>query len=195
MDQETLYTATKWDILKLLEQEQLSPIEISKITGSSLANVSSQLRLLEMAGLVTSERIPNREKGQPRILYSLAQNSCYVISTSTNFVEKKRLAVSLSHQIMLKIWFMDAQTKYLEKAFWRVEEYLPDMQALLVDPHSTSPVSLYVVADEKIDIPAIQELRDGNESCQMIVTQLSHETLKRMGAKLQPLYDPNNLFA
>ena len=51
MDQETLYTATKWDILKLLEGQQLSPIEISKIAGSSLANVSQQLRLLEMAGL------------------------------------------------------------------------------------------------------------------------------------------------
>jgi len=107
MDQETLYTATKWDVLKLLEEESRSPIEIAKLTGGSMANVSQVLRLLEMAGLVESRRVSNRDKGQPRVLYSLAEDSCYVINTSSNFVDKKRLTLGPSHQVVLRIWFLD----------------------------------------------------------------------------------------
>ena len=75
MDQETLYTAAKWDILQHLADRKLSPIELSRLTGGSLANISQQLRLLDMAGIVQSERVSNRDRGQPRVLYSLAQDS------------------------------------------------------------------------------------------------------------------------
>jgi predicted transcriptional regulator len=88
MEQETLFTASKWEILKLLESGPLSPIELASLSRTSVANVSQQLRLLEIAGLVTSERVPNRDKGQPRILYSIAGNSCYMISTENKFVDK-----------------------------------------------------------------------------------------------------------
>ncbi|HIH23981.1 TPA: helix-turn-helix transcriptional regulator, partial [Candidatus Woesearchaeota archaeon] len=72
MDHETLFTATKWEILKQLETGERSPVELAKAMQSSIANVSQQLRLLEMAGLVTSRRISNRDKDKPRILYSIA---------------------------------------------------------------------------------------------------------------------------
>lgn len=198
MDQESLYTATKWDILKLLEKERLSPLEMSKRTGGSLANVSQQLRLLEMAGLVNSERVPNRDKGQPRVLYGIADDSCYVISTSTDFVEKRRLAVSASNRIVLQIWFLQNPElrTFVEKAYWKVEEYLPDMKALLVDTTSASPVSLYVVADTALNIPEIQELRHGDEKKQLIVTQTTAEQLLELKkeSELTVLFDADGVF-
>ncbi|MBU0472258.1 MAG: nickel-dependent hydrogenase large subunit, partial [Nanoarchaeota archaeon] len=89
MDQETLFTGSKWDILKLLEQKKMSPIELANASGTSTANISQQLRFLEIAGIVKSERISNRDKGQPRILYSLAGNSSFLISVAPGFVNKK----------------------------------------------------------------------------------------------------------
>jgi len=188
MDQETLYTAAKWDILKMLEGKQLSPIEITKKTGGSMANVSQQLRLLEMAGLVKSERISNRDKGQPRILYSLAQDSCYVISTANSFVEKKRIPSTPSHQAMLKIWFLENQEvrTFAEKAFWKVEEYLPAMQALYLDQSCESPINLYVVAQEGLSFPHLQNIKHQDEQRQMTITQITAEQAEEL--KLYQLY-------
>ena len=89
MDQETLFTGSKWDILKLLEGKEMSPIELAKESGTSMANISQQLRFLEMAGIVKSKRISNRDKGQPRIMYSLTGENSFLIMVTPGFVEKK----------------------------------------------------------------------------------------------------------
>jgi predicted transcriptional regulator len=132
MDHENLFTATKWDILKALEKSPQSPIEIAKTLSSSLANVSQQLRLLEMAGVVKTKRISNRDKDKPRILYSLAGNLSYLIATSDNFVDKKLLSLSDRNKIILRIWFLDdANLRYaLEKVFWQIEPHLDHIEKL-----------------------------------------------------------------
>ena len=132
MEHETLFTATKWDILKILEGGAKSPIEITKELNSSMANVSQQLRLLEMAGLVTSKRVSNRDKDKPRLLYSLVGNLSYVISTSDNFVDKKIVPMSEHNKIILHIWFLeDPQLRYaLEKAFWQIESQFSSLNSL-----------------------------------------------------------------
>ncbi len=132
MEHETLFTATKWDILKLLESGAKSPIEIAKATNSSMANVSQQLRLLEMAGVVSSKRISNRDKDKPRILYSIAGSLSYVIATSDNFVDKKLVSLSEHNKVILKIWFLeDPQVRYaLEKVFWQIEPHFASLNKL-----------------------------------------------------------------
>lgn len=132
MDHETLFTATKWDILKLLERGPQSPIEMSKALGSGIANVSQQLRLLEMAGLVKTRRVSNRDKDKPRVLYSLAGNLSYLIATTDKFVDKKVLSLSERNKIILHIWFLDdANVRYaLEKAFWQIEPELEKIERL-----------------------------------------------------------------
>ena len=89
MEQETLFTASKWDILKILSSGSKSPLQLAKLSNTSVANISQQLRLLEMAGLVQSKRISNRDKGQPRLLYSLAGNHSFLIASTQDFVDKK----------------------------------------------------------------------------------------------------------
>ncbi len=144
MEQETLFTASKWTILKLLSQESLSPIELAARSNTSVANVSQQLRLLEMAGLVKSERVPNRDKGQPRVLYSLAGNHSFLIATTDDFVEKKLFKLSAYNKIILKIWFYQKQQLHhaLEKAFWHIEQHLDKIDALALDESSDNPINL-----------------------------------------------------
>lgn len=145
MDRETLYTASKWDILKELERGPSNPLELSKACGTSIANVSQQLRLLEMAGLVVSERISNRDKGKPRVLYSLAGNLSYMISTSDNFVKKQLVRLSEYNKIIMRIWFYEHNELHypLEKAFWRFEDSLDKIEFLAI--HKTkAPITLCI---------------------------------------------------
>ncbi len=135
MELETLFTASKWEILRHLSEQPLSPLQLAERSSTSLANISQQLRLLEMAGLVKSTRVPNRDKGQPRILYSLAGDQGYVIAAADDFVEKKLLKLSSYNKIILRIWlFDDPSTRYaLEKSFWRIEHLLPRIRRLFVN--------------------------------------------------------------
>ena len=145
MDQESLYTASKWEVLKLLERGSLTPLEISRGSGNSLANVSQQLRLLEMAGLVKSERVTASDRG--RLLYSLASDTAFVIATTGDFVGKRRLAFSPAQHVVLKIWFLDddRQRQYAEKAFWRLEEHLPRIAALYLDTAHKDGVRFVII--------------------------------------------------
>ncbi len=135
MDHETLFTASKWAILKRLERGPASPLELSKVCGTSIANISQQLRLLEMAGLVTSERVSNRDKGKPRVLYQLAGNLSYLIATADNFVEKKIVPLTDRNKVVMRIWFFDdANLRYtIEKAFWKIEPFFDKIAYLGVD--------------------------------------------------------------
>ncbi len=91
-----LFSSTKWEILSLIAKQPKSPLEIAEILNTSMANISQQLRLLEFAGLVKSERVPNREKGKPRKLYSLINEVAYLVVLSKGRQEKKLIPLTES---------------------------------------------------------------------------------------------------
>ena len=184
MTLETLYTASKWDLLKLLENDTLTPQELAQKTNTSRNNVAQQLKLLEIAGLVHKKRT----KGKTQ--YSLAKNSCYVISTSKQLVQKKQIPVNTTHQVILKIWFLKNQElrRYAEKAFWKIEEYLPEIEALYLDLNSTQPINLYLVTQKELSIPEIQTLRHKDDNRTAIIQTVTQEGLKGIQDKLQLLY-------
>ena len=158
MELETLFTASKWEILRHLGEEALSPLELAERSNTSLANISQQLRLLEMAGLVKSHRIPNREKGLPRVKYALAEEKVYFIAAAPNFVEKKFFEMSDYNKITLRIWFYEnTQVRYaLEKAFWQIEHLLERIQGLGVLSSSRDHVELCVLSDlDQSELPEI----------------------------------------
>lgn len=151
MEHETLFTASKWDILKRLEDGPSSPLELSKVCNTSIANISQQLRLLEMAGLVTSRRVSNRERGKPRVLYSLAGNLSYLIATTGDFVDKKVLQLSEYNKVIMRIWFYPKSELHytLEKAFWTIEGHLDKVSYLAFDTSRDVPVTFYIVFNDK----------------------------------------------
>ncbi len=154
MEHETLFTASKWEILKQLECRELSPIELAKICNTSVANISQQLRLLEMAGLVMSRRITNRDKDKPRILYSIAGNLSYVIATSGQFVDKKVLQLTDYNTIIMRIWFYERLDMHytLEKAFWKIEENMPKITFLAFNKNNLSPITFYYKTATKLEL-------------------------------------------
>jgi len=193
MEQETLFTASKWEILKLLEKESLSPIELASLSRTSVANVSQQLRLLEMAGLVESRRIPNRDKGQPRVLYSLAGNSCYMISTASNFVDKKLHAMSHYNKIILKIWFHPEQQEhfFIEKGFWQVDHLLPKLDALGVQTTGET-VNFILVTEQQLPELSPMTLTDPEGNTRQV--RYTTTTANEIPEKVFGLFDQKNIF-
>lgn len=156
MEQETLFTSSKWDILKCLEKGDKSPLDLAKETNTSIANISQQLRLLELAGFVKSQRVPNREKGLPRINYSLTQNFSYFVISSPKFVEKKFLKVQDYQKSIMKIWFIENQTLhyYLEKFFWTLD--LSKINFLSVDYTDSKNIVAYIISEDA----SLKKLKD-----------------------------------
>ena len=149
MEQDLLFTASKWEILKLITAAKRSPLELAQILHTSIANVSQQLKVLEKGGLIKKERLGNARKGLPRLLYSLAEECSYLIAASKDFTEKKLVPLSTFNKIILRIWFLDKPEYhyFLEKAFWSLEPYWKDIQGLFLDQYLTEDdLHLVVVA-------------------------------------------------
>ncbi|MFH1174196.1 MAG: helix-turn-helix domain-containing protein [archaeon] len=144
MEQETLFTSSKWDILQSLGSGEKSPIELAKSSKTSVANISQQLRLLELAGFVSSRRISNRDKDKPRILYNLKGNNSFFIISSPGFVSKKFFNLTPRQKAIARIWFLEEQAlcNMIEKAFWQLEPQLKNITQLLFD---TDKPTLYIV--------------------------------------------------
>ena len=159
MEQETLFTSSKWDILKCLEAGKKSPLDLANETHTSVANISQQLRLLELAGFVKSERISNRDKGLPRILYSVSDNHSYIVASTPGFVDKKFLTLQEYQKCTLRIWFLDNANlqRYLERFFWTIEKHLEKIDVIATDAKDFSSVKVGLVTNNA-DLKKLKDL-------------------------------------
>jgi predicted transcriptional regulator len=181
MEQETLFTSSKWDILKCLEAGKKSPLDLAKETNTSVANISQQLRLLELAGFVKSERISNRDKGLPRILYSVADNHSYIVASTPGFVDKKFLKLQEYQKCTLRIWFLDNPNlqRYVERFFWTIEKHLEKIDVIAMDAKDFSNVKVNVLTNN----PDVKKLKDISIEGQFGVVKFSLNFIKEQDVK------------
>src|SRR3989338_9195055 len=131
MDYEQLFVESKWGILKLLSEDDYSPMELAEKMNTSISNISQQLRFLEMAGLVTKERVSNRDKGKPRAKFSIASDYLYGVVITKEFARKKLMPLAPRQKMMVQIWQLSEEQQYLaEKFFWKIEEKVVGMKAM-----------------------------------------------------------------
>ena len=151
-----MFTEQKWNILRSLSNEKLSPLQLAENLNTTMANVSQQLRLLEAANLVKKEKIKNRDKGKPRALFSLTDDYAYLVSTMKKFANKRLLKVTDHHKIILKIWFLkNPELHYtLERIYWKVEPHIKHIDIMAVNESSNE---IYIVSDRKKEIERIAQ--------------------------------------
>ena len=89
MDLDGLLTGTKWDIIKILAEKPSSPLELAKKLGTTIANISQQLRLLQTAGLTKKKRTGTGKPGKPRMVFSLSDDYALITIISKGFAKKK----------------------------------------------------------------------------------------------------------
>lgn len=197
MEQETLFTAAKWSVLKSLSFEKMSPLELAEENKTSMSNISQALRFLELAGLVKSERIPNRDKGQPRVIYSIAKDNAYLILTANSFVDKKLIEIDEHKKAILKIWFYENGSMhfFLEKAFENIESRLEDILGIFIDKNSLTEIKLLIVLKDtnaKLDVKDFS-VKNNGISKKISYKTATKESVKKDGELLYPLYDPQNI--
>jgi len=196
MEQETLFTSSKWDILKCLEAGKKSPIDLAKETNTSVANISQQLRLLELAGFVKSERISNRDKGLPRILYSIADNNSYIVASTPGFVDKKFLKLQDYQKCCLKIWFLDnvVLQRYMERFFWTIEKYLDKIDVIAFDSKDFGSVKVCILTSSA-DLKKLKDVSIDGQSgpVKFSISFIKDQDLKKSVQNHYVIHDPKNL--
>jgi len=132
METESLFSSTRWEILRALSSSKMSPMELADLLKTTPANISQQLRLLELAGLVKSEKTSNIDKGKPRILYSIAGDSAYIILASPFFTDKKLIALTSFQKFMLRTLFLDDAEiqKQLIQIYYRIMDGMPHVRII-----------------------------------------------------------------
>ena len=207
MDKETLFTSSKWDILKALSKGKKSPLELARETKTSIANISQQLRMLELANIVKSERVSNRERGEPRLLYTLSGPLSYLITTSPDFVDKKQLVLSLYHEVILRIWFIRDESAhyYLEKFFWEIEQKIERIDMMLVKADHARITVIILSKDmalkKELKSREIRKSKTEGRRVEIFVLtkdEFLNELVKGARFSLKEefnvIYDPNQLF-
>ncbi len=122
-----LLSGTKWDIIEQLSARKQSPLELAQQLNTTIANISQQLRLLEAAGLVKTEKTRSAEKGKPRILYSISRDFVFIVSLQKDGLSSKKLIdASMHHNIVSRIWqIKNADAHFeIEKAILQLEDEL-----------------------------------------------------------------------
>jgi predicted transcriptional regulator len=197
MEQETLFTSSKWDILKCLETGKKSPIDLANQAKTSVANISQQLRLLELAGFVKSERISNRDKGLPRILYSVSDNHSYIVASTPGFVDKKFLKLQEYQKCTLRIWFLDnsALQRYLERFFWTaLEKHLEKIDVITMDAKDFSNVKVGILTNNA-DLKKLKDISiEGvNGPVKFSINFVKDQDVKKTSSTHYIIHDPKNL--
>lgn len=160
METEQLFTAAKWMILEALSKKNQSPLELSMYVNTSLANISQSLRMLELAGIVVSKRIPNRDKGLPRIVYSLKTDFAFPIIIAKNSARKELMEISKHRKAIMNSWYYPNK-KYqaaIEKFLWEIEPQITEIDSLDVEATAdtiTFNITPQLVAN-KIKLTTIQ---------------------------------------
>ena len=203
MEIETLFSSSKWDILRELSKHSYSPLELASRSKTTIANISQQLRLLEAFGLIKKKKISNRDRGKPRTLFSLSENYAYLIATTNGFASKKLLRLTPHHETMLKIWFISNPELhyYAEKFYWKIEPYIKYIDALVIV--ADKDLLFVVVTNKPRDIKIEESIikKPGGEQKKVKVSMLTvAESNKRIKQRISPfekefvvVYDPNRV--
>ena len=133
-------------------------MELASQLNTTSANISQQLRLLELAGLVKSEKTSNVDKGKPRVIYSISENNAYLILAAKNFAQKKLLKINNYHNFILKSWFLDNQDHHrlVSEIYNDVEPELDKIEVVAAK-NSGGDLKIFVVGKTfKCNLPKVR---------------------------------------
>ncbi len=190
-----MFSEQKWNILKSLSYEKSSPLQLAEKLNTTMANVSQQLRLLEATNLVKKEKIKNRDKGKPRTLFSLNDDSAYIVLAMQGFAGKTLLKASEHQKIILRIWFLGKEIhEKVESMYWRIKPLMGSMGLIAFDISSNN---LVLVCEKKSD--AEKAAGKNKEIGVIALLPAEFEKMLKGGkgqfspqSKLLVIYDKNN---
>jgi predicted transcriptional regulator len=194
MEPDYLLSDSRWEILSLIAENPLSPIQIAKKLNTTVSYVSQQLRLLEAAGLTEKKRTGNVEKGKPRTLFFIPKEITYLITLTKDFALKKLIYLTDYHKIILRIWSLENNSLHyiVEKFFWLIEKYLEDIQGIFINTKTISP-KIIIVSDKKIKQKIDSKIKQLDEKINYDLIPIA-DFLKLNQDDIFPIYYHSHLF-
>jgi predicted transcriptional regulator len=197
MELEGLFSGTRWEILSNLSQAKLSPMELAESLKTTSANISQQLRLLELAGLVKSERTRDSDRKKPRILYTLADDYSHIVLATDKFSAKRMLPLTNYHLFMLRSFFLEdvEHHKHAGMFYWLISDRMQSIDLVAVD-NSSDDLNIIVVAKREVldsiekDVKKSEYSKSGSRFTPL--TSLDFKR-KKIGESLHVLYDAGTL--
>jgi DNA-binding HxlR family transcriptional regulator len=134
MELDGLFSSPKWKIIEEISLNPQSPMQLAEKMVTSVANISQQLRLLEVAGLVKKKRVSERAKGKPRVIFSLNNNFCYLLTASEGFAKKRLLNLEDYHLTIIKILMIDDSSLHEELMdfYFRLKPQIEKVDAVFI---------------------------------------------------------------
>ncbi len=193
MEIESLFSSSRWEILKTLSQAKLSPLELAEKMKTTSANISQQLRLLELGGLVKSERTSNVEKGKPRIIYSLSGDSSFLIVASPKFTDKKMLPMTLYHNIMMRSWFIEDIKLHslIGELYFKIKDQINNIEIIAVSQETENNV-IIVGQTQKI-IDSLKKTLSDFKKVRLVILDSSEFKKRYSDDNLLVLYDQKGI--
>lgn len=148
MELDSFLSSPRWDILKIIIQKPSAPMEIAEQLQTTTSFISQQLKLLEATGLVKKQKTGAFEKGKPRSLFSISQESLYLIPLAKNAPDKKLIPLSKEQKAIVNIWCLENQEiqNSLQSFFWQIQPSLDKIQAISV--YTKSSPKVYITSTD-----------------------------------------------
>ena len=97
-----VFSDTKWKIIEEVSRSEKSLDDLSHVLKTSNANISQQLRILELLGIIKKEKTGTSSKGKPRVMFSLKEDLAYIILASREKTTKKLMRLTRSQLANIK---------------------------------------------------------------------------------------------
>lgn len=144
----------RWIILKEIAEVPQSPSDLALKTGTSLSNITQQLKLLEAYRVVRKERSEEKNSGKPRTIYYLNSEFAYAVVLKNGMAERKIFFVDHGNEMFFNIFFSMSQedVMYMLKFSFKYEEVLKKCKALGFIKSTKDSIELFVVTDHLEEI-------------------------------------------
>ncbi len=184
MELDSFLASPRWDILKIIIQKPSAPIEIAEQIQATTSFVSQQLKLLEAAGLVKKQKTGAFEKGKPRSLFSISQESLYIIPLAKNAPDKTLLTLSKENKAIINIWCLENEQLQipLQKFFWLLQPHLEKIDNISIYTKSLTP-KVYITSSDKSLTHKINETQKNIEDPLVFQVISSPASLEKLSSE------------
>jgi DNA-binding Lrp family transcriptional regulator len=107
---------SKWQILKILSKNPQTPKQLADKLGTTIANVSQQLKLLEAYGFlkkVRADKGPNSRKLKDlRVMYTLIKGKTWLINVAPGSVKRKEIKQIPETNLLVNLLLLDLKEEH-----------------------------------------------------------------------------------
>jgi DNA-binding HxlR family transcriptional regulator len=149
-----IFLSNKWNILKEIAKEPQSPSDLALKTGTSLSNITQQLKLLEAYKIVKKEKSDEKNTGKPRTIYYLNGDVAYSIVLKEGKAERKAFEITENNQMFFNILFSmnPDDLMYILKFSFKYEEVLKKCKSIGFLKSTRDSIELFLITDHLDEI-------------------------------------------